>query len=74
MSKNSQNTFDHKFLNINNEIDEQIGKIRNSQMIYPIARIQKKGEDRNKRNISGQKKSNSSQGEINEKKNHESKK
>ena len=69
MNKNSHNTFDQKCLNINKEIDEQIGKIKNSQMIYPLARISKKlPEDKNKGNRSKQKKSNSSVVESNERK------
>ena len=61
MSKNSQKSFDRGFLSINKEIDEQVGKIKNSN--YPYARISKNKTNKNERNKSGQKKLNSSLGE-----------
>ena len=76
MSKNNQNTFDSKYNELNKEINDQINKVQKNQIIYTYARIPKniknsnlKIEEKNKRNISGSKKLNSSSGENMEKKN-----
>ena len=58
MSKNNQNSFDNGFLNINKEINQQIGKINT----YTYARIQRNSKNKttkNERNKSSQKKFNS---------------
>ena len=76
MSKYNQNTFDSKYNNINKEINDQINKVQKNQMVYTYARIPKniknnnsKNEEKNKRNINGSKKLNSSTGENIERKN-----
>ena len=62
MSKNNQNSFDNGFLNINKEINEQIGKIKT----YTYARIQRNSKNKttkNEKNKNGQKKFNSKDGD-----------
>ena len=76
MSKISQNQFDYHSLGINKEINEEIGKMKNTRINYIYARISKnskgkngKHEEKYKVNRSGQsghKKPNLSSGENNE--------